>query len=130
MQQGTGTGLIDTNDLDKVLELTATIKKLEKEKGQYTTKIKNAMVSSGKSEIIHNGSKIQVITSTRNTVKKNMKDAFLLFLSNKGLKGCVSIEYDINKETLKTEIAAGNISESEVQQYMTSTEVLTMRITL
>jgi hypothetical protein len=89
MQNGTGT-TIDTNDLDKIIELTETMKKLEKEKEKYTTKVKAIMAASGQDEIIHKGSKIQLIHSTRNSFKKNMKDSFLLFLSNKGLKGCIS----------------------------------------
>lgn len=121
---------ISPTEVKKVFELTEQIKELEKEKEFYVSKLKTQMIQTGQSEILLDGHKIQIIKSKRNTFKKNMKDAFMLFLKNKGLTGCLSVAYDVNKETLETELAAGRIEQSEIDSYMSSCEVISMRVTL
>ena len=86
------------------------------------------MVATNTDKIPCSGGTITLTKSQRASFKKNMKDPFVLLLSQKGLKSCLKVEYDIDKEILETEIAAGHIEQSEVDNYMSFSEVLTLRV--
>jgi len=121
---------IDNADLDKIVELTQQIKRLETEKKLYTEKLKATLVNAGSNELIYSGHKFQIVKSYRNTFKKNMKDSFIAFLAGKGLKSCIALTTDINKEALDTEVNLGNLTQDEINLYMTSTEVTSLKVTL
>lgn len=121
---------IDATSINKIFDLTEQIKKLENEKEGYVKQLKAAMIQSGQNEIVQNGHKIQLIHSTRNSVKKNMKNALMLFLKTKGLNGCIKVEYDVIAENINTEIVSGRLDKQELSQYMSITDVVSMRITL
>ena len=118
------------NDVEEALKLTEEIKKLEARKKTLTESIKTEMLATGQDVFNYNGSKIQLIKSTRVSVKKGMKEKLILFLKQKNLGSCVTLNPDINKESLETEINVGNVSQSEINQYMNFSEVNSIRITL
>lgn len=122
--------MININDVENILKLTEEIKKLEAKKKVLTDSLKSEMLATGQDVINHNGSKIQLIKSTRFSVKKNMKDSLILFLKQKNLTSCISLNPDINKEVLETEINVGNVSKQEINKYMNCTEVNSIRVTL
>ena len=118
------------NDVEEALKLTEEIKKLEARKKTLTESIKTEMLATGQDVFDYNGSKIQLIKSTRVSVKKGMKEKLILFLKQKNLGSCITLNPDINKESLETEINGGNVSQSEINQYMNFSEVNSIRITL
>ena len=118
------------NDVEEALKLTEEIKKLEARKKTLTESIKTEMLATGQDVFDYNGSKIQLIKSTRVSVKKGMKENLILFLKQKNLGSCITLNPDINKESLETEINVGNVSQSEINQYMNFSEVNSIRITL
>ena len=118
------------NDVEEALKLTEEIKKLEVRKKTLTESIKTEMLATGQDVFDYNGSKIQLIKSTRVSVKKGMKEKLILFLKQKNLGSCITLNPDINKESLETEINVGNVSQSEINQYMNFSEVNSIRITL
>lgn len=118
------------NDVEEALKLTEEIKKLETRKKTLTESIKTEMLATGQDVFNYNGSKIQLIKSTRVSVKKGMKEKLILFLKQKNLGSCITLNPDINKESLETEINVGNVSQSEINQYMNFSEVNSIRITL
>lgn len=118
------------NDVEEALKLTEEIKKLEARKKTITESIKTEMLATGQDVFDYNGSKIQLIKSTRVSVKKGMKEKLILFLKQKNLGSCITLNPDINKESLETEINVGNVSQSEINQYMNFSEVNSIRITL
>ena len=118
------------NDVEEALKLTEEIKKLEARKKTLTESIKTEMLATGQDVFNYNGSKIQLIKSTRVSVKKGMKEKLILFLKQKNLGSCITLNPDINKESLETEINVGNVSQSEINQYMNFSEVNSIRITL
>ena len=118
------------NDVEEALKLTEEIKKLEARKKILTESIKTEMLATGQDVFNYNGSKIQLIKSTRVSVKKGMKEKLILFLKQKNLGSCITLNPDINKESLETEINVGNVSQSEINQYMNFSEVNSIRITL
>ena len=111
------------NDVEEALKLTEEIKKLEARKKTLTESIKTEMLATGQDVFDYNGSKIQLIKSTRVSVKKGMKEKLILFLKQKNLGSCITLNPDINKESLETEINVGNVSQSEINQYMNFSEV-------
>lgn len=118
------------NNVEEALKLTEEIKKLEARKKTLTESIKTEMLATGQNVFDYNGSKIQLIKSTRVSVKKGMKEKLILFLKQKNLGSCITLNPDINKESLETEINVGNVSQSEINQYMNFSEVNSIRITL
>lgn len=122
--------MIDVKDIEKAIQLTEEIKKLEAEKKVITDSLKTEMLATGQDIINHNGSKIQLVKSTRSSIKKGMKDKLILFLRQKNLTSCIILNPDINKESLETEINVGNVTQSEINQYMNFSEVNSIRITL
>lgn len=118
------------NDVEEALKLTEEIKKLEARKKTLTESIKTEMLATGQDVFDYNGSKIQLIKSTRVSVKKGMKEKLILFLKQKNLGSCITLNPDINKESLETEINVGNVSQNEINQYMNFSEVNSIRITL
>ena len=118
------------NDVEEALKLTEEIKKLEARKKTLTESIKTEMLATGQDIFNYNGSKIQLIKSTRVSVKKGMKEKLILFLKQKNLGSCITLNPDINKESLETEINVGNVSQNEINQYMNFSEVNSIRITL
>lgn len=118
------------NNVEEALKLTEEIKKLEARKKTLTESIKTEMLATGQDVFNYNGSKIQLIKSTRVSVKKGMKEKLILFLKQKNLGSCITLNPDINKESLETEINVGNVSQSEINQYMNFSEVNSIRITL
>ena len=118
------------NDVEEALKLTEEIKKLEARKKTLTESIKTEMLATGQDVFDYNGSKIQLIKSTRVSVKKGMKEKLILFLKQKNLSSCITLNPDINKESLETEINVGNVSQNEINQYMNFSEVNSIRITL
>lgn len=118
------------NDVEEALKLTEEIKKLEARKKTLTESIKTEMLATGQDVFDYNGSKIQLIKSTRVSVKKGMKEKLILFLKQKNLGSCITLNPDINKESLETEINVGNVSQSEINQYMNFSKVNSIRITL
>ena len=118
------------NDVEEALKLTEEIKKLEARKKTLTESIKTEMLATGQDVFDYNGSKIQLIKSTRVSVKKGMKEKLILFLKQKNLGSCITLNPDINKESLETEINVGNVSQSKINQYMNFSEVNSIRITL
>ena len=54
----------------------------------------------------------------------------LILIKQKNLSSCITLNPDINKESLETEINVGNVSQSEINQYMNFSEVNSIRITL
>ena len=118
------------NDVEEALKLTEEIKKLEARKKTLTESIKTEMLATGQDVFNYNGSKIQLIKSTRVSVKKGMKERLILFLKQKNLGSCITLNPDINKESLETEINVGNVSQNEINQYMNFSEVNSIRITL
>ena len=118
------------NDVEEALKLTEEIKKLEARKKTITESIKTEMLATGQDVFDYNGSKIQLIKSTRVSVKKGMKEKLILFLKQKNLGSCITLNPDINKESLETEINVGNVSQNEINQYMNFSEVNSIRITL
>ena len=118
------------NDVEEALKLTEEIKKLEARKKTLTESIKTEMLATGQDVFDYNGSKIQLIKSTRVSVKKGMKEKLILFLKQKNLGSCITLNPDINKESLETEINVGNVSQSEINQYINFSEVNSIRITL
>lgn len=122
--------MIDIKDVEKAIRLTEEIKKLESEKKTITDSLKTEMLATGQDVINHNGSKIQLVKSTRSSIKKGMKDKLILFLKQKNLNSCITLNPDINKESLETEINVGNVTQNEINQYMNFSEVNSIRITL
>lgn len=122
--------MIDIKDVEKAIRLTEEIKKLESEKKTITDSLKAEMLATGQDVINHNGSKIQLVKSTRSSIKKGMKDKLILFLKQKNLNSCIILNPDINKESLETEINVGNVTQNEINQYMNFSEVNSIRITL
>lgn len=122
--------MIDIKDVEKAIRLTEEIKKLESEKKTITDSLKAEMLATGQDVINHNGSKIQLVKSTRSSIKKGMKDKLILFLKQKNLNSCITLNPDINKESLETEINVGNVTQNEINQYMNFSEVNSIRITL
>lgn len=122
--------MIDIKDVEKAIQLTEEIKKLESEKKTITDSLKAEMLATGQDVINHNGSKIQLVKSTRSSIKKGMKDKLILFLKQKNLNSCITLNPDINKESLETEINVGNVTQNEINQYMNFSEVNSIRITL
>lgn len=122
--------MININDVEQVITLTEEIKKLEAKKKVLTDGLKSEMIASGQDTIVHNGSKIQLITTTRTSVKKGMKDKLLMFLKSKNLGSCIVLNPDIDKDNLETEINVGNVTQAELNQYMNFTEVNSIRVTL
>jgi len=122
--------MIDIKDVEQVIALTDEIKKLEARKKVLTDNLKTEMLASGQDTITHNGSKIQLISTTRTSVKKGMKDKLLMFLKNKKLDSCIVLNPDIDKDNLETEINVGNVTQAELNQYMNFTEVNSIRVTL
>lgn len=122
--------MININDVEDILKLTEEIKKLEAKKKALTDSLKAEMIATGQDNIIHNGSKIQLVRTTRFSIKKNMKDSLILFLKQKNLTSCISLNPDINKDVLETEINVGNVSKQEINKFMNCTEVNSIRVTL
>lgn len=122
--------MIDIKDVEKAIQLTEEIKKLEAEKKIITDSLKAEMLATKQDVINHNGSKIQLVKSTRSSVKKGMKDKLILFLKQKNLTSCITLNPDINKESLETEINVGNVTKAEIKQYMNFSEINSIRITL
>ena len=122
--------MVDINTVEQVLKLTKQIKELEETKKILTDSLKADMLASGEEVINHNGSKIQLVKTTKFSIKKNMKDKFLLFLKDNNLSSCITINPDVNKDTLETEIAIGNISKDVIKQYANFSEVNSIRVTL
>ena len=122
--------MIDIKEVEEVFRLTEEIKKLEARKKTLTDSLKNEMLVLGQDTITYNGSKIQLVKSTRVSVKKGMKEKLILFLKQKKLGSCITLEPDINKESLETEINVGNVTEQELNQYMNFSEVNSIRVTL
>lgn len=122
--------MINIKDVEKAIQLTEEIKKLESEKKTITDSLKAEMLATGQDIINHNGSKIQLVKSTRSSIKKGMKDKLILFLKQKNLNSCITLNPDINKESLETEINVGNVTQNEINQYMNFSEVNSIRITL
>lgn len=122
--------MIDIKDVEKAIQLTEEIKKLEAEKKIITDSLKAEMLATKQDVINYNGSKIQLVKSTRSSVKKGMKDKLILFLKQKNLTSCITLNPDINKESLETEINVGNVTKAEIKQYMNFSEINSIRITL
>lgn len=122
--------MINIKDVEQVLRLTEEIKKLEAQKKTLTDSLKNEMIAAGQTDIIHNGSKIQLVKSTRVSIKKGMKEKLMLFLKQKNLTSCIILNPDVDKESLETEINIGNVTRQELDQYMNCTEVNSIRVTL
>ncbi len=122
--------MIDVKDVEQVFELTQEIKELEAKKKTLTDSLKSEMLATGQDTITHNGNKIQLVKSTRISVKKNMKDKLILFLKSRKLTSCISLNPDINKESLETEMNLGNVTQQELNQYMNYTEINSIRVTL
>lgn len=117
-------------DVEKIISLTKEIKKLEAEKKTLTDSLKDEMLTTGQSVIDYNGSKIQLVKTTRISIKKGMKDKLLLFLKQRNLKSCITITPEINKDVLATEINVGNITQEEIDQYMNYADVNSIRVTV
>ena len=83
------------NDVEEALKLTEEIKKLEARKKTLTESIKTEMLATGQDVFDYNGSKIQLIKSTRVSVKKGMKEKLILFLKQKNLGSCITLNPDI-----------------------------------
>lgn len=122
--------MIDVKDVEQILELTQEIKELEAKKKILTDSLKTEMLANGQDIINHNGNKIQLVTSERTSIKKGMKDKLILFLKNKKLTSCISLNPDIDKESLETEVNLGNVTQQELNQYMNFTKVNSIRVTL
>lgn len=122
--------MIDIKEVEEVFRLTEEIKKLENQKKKLTESLKAEMLATGQDNIIHNGSKIQLVKSNRISVKKGMKDKLIVFLKQKNLNSCIVLNPDINKENLETEINIGNVTQQELNQYMNYTEINSIRVTL
>lgn len=122
--------MIDIKDVEQVFELAQEIKELETKKKILTDSIKDEMLATGQDTIVHNGNKIQLVKSFRMSVKKGMKDKLILFLKNKNLSSCISLNPDINKESLETEINLGKVTQQELDQYINNVEVNSIRVTL
>ena len=122
--------MVDIKDVEEVIGLTEEIKKLEAKKKTITESLKKEMIASGQDSIYHNGSKIQLVKTNRVSVKKGMKDKLILFLKQKNLNSCITLNPDINKDSLETEINVGNVTQQELNQYMNYTEVNSIRVTL
>ena len=122
--------MIDVKDVEEVLRLTEEIKKLEEQKKTLTESLKAEMIATGQKVINRNGSTISLITSNRVSVKKNMKEKLILYLKQKNLGSCITLNPDINKEILETEISIGNVNQQELNQFMNFTEINSIRVTL
>lgn len=122
--------MIDIKDVEKVFSLTEEIKILEAQKKTLTDFLKNEMIASGQDTIIHNGHKIQLVKSIRTSVKKGMKEKLILFLKQKNLGSCITLNPDIDKDNLETEINIGNVTQQELDQYINRAEVNSIRVTL
>lgn len=121
--------MIDIKDVEEVISIAREIKKLEAKKKMITDSLKKEMLASGEDVIKHNGSKIQLVKTNRISVKKGMKDKLILFLKQKNLGSCITLNPDINKDSLETEINIGNVSQQELNQYMNYTEINSIRVT-
>ena len=122
--------MIDIKEVEEVFNLTKEIKQLEAKKKVLTDTLKQEMVATGQTAITHGDGKILLIESTRNSVKKNMKDKLLLFLKQKNITSCITLTPEVDKENLETEINMGNVTKEELEQFMTFNNVLTMRVTV
>lgn len=121
--------MINIKDVEEVISIAREIKKLEAKKKIITDSLKKEMLASGEDVIKHNGSKIQLVKTNRISVKKGMKDKLILFLKQKNLGSCITLNPDINKDSLETEINIGNVSQQELNQYMNYTEINSIRVT-
>lgn len=122
--------MIDVKDVEEVFALSEEIKKLEAKKKKLTDSLKNEMIATKQDVIIHNGGKIQLVKTTRISVKKGMKDKLILFLKQKNLSSCITLNPDIDKESIETEINIGNITQQDIDQFMNFTEVNSIRVTI
>lgn len=122
--------MVDVKNVEEIFRLTKEIKQLEADKKVLTDALKQEMLSTNQTSIVHGNGKITLSESTKNTVKKNMKDKLLLFLKQKQITSCISLTPEIDKESLETEINMGNVTKKELEQFITFSNVLTMRVTV
>ena len=122
--------MVDINLIEEAIELSREIKILEAKKKKCTEALKKQMVSDGVDSLNHNGSKVQLVEYSRMSVKKNMKDALLLFLKSKNLGSCISLNPDINKENLETEINLGNVTQTELDNFINVSNVMSIKVTV
>ena len=115
-------------EINELADITRQEKALKARKEKLVAKVKAEMTATNTDKLPCPGGTITLSKSQRASFKKNMKDPFVLLLSQKGLKSCLKVEYDVDKEILETEIAAGKIAQSEVDNYMSFSEVLTLRV--
>lgn len=117
--------LAQISDIEEFIKLNNEIKQLDKKKKALSENVKAYMAGAGMSTLTHNGATLSITESSRCTIKR--KDEFIAELNAKGLGALLTIEVDVNKETLEAEINAGNLDPNFVNQYVTFTPVNTLR---
>ena len=120
--------MLTQSEINELVDIVKQEKALKAKKEKLVAKVKAEMSSTNTDKLPCPGGTITLSKAPRVSFKKNMKDPFVLLLSQKGLKSCLKVEYDVDKEILETEIAAGKITQSEVDNYMSFSEVLTLRV--
>lgn len=120
--------MLTQEEINELVIITKEEKILKAKKEKLVAKVKAEMVATNNDKIPCPGGTITLSKSQRVSFKKDMKDPFVLLLNQRGLKSCLKVEYDVDKAILETEIAAGNIDKTEVDNYMNFTEVLTLKV--
>ena len=122
--------MLTTKEIEELVELTKQEKELKAKKEKLVNKVKAEMSATNTDKLLCQGGTITLTKSQRASFKKNMKDPFVLLLNQKGLKSCLKVEYDVDKDALEAEIATGRIDKTEVDNYMSFSEVLTLRVNI
>lgn len=122
--------MLTQQEIDELADLTRQEKALKAKKEKLVAKVKAEMSATNTDKLNCAGGTITLSKSQRASFKKNMKDPFVLLLSQKGLKSCLKVEYDVDKDALESEIALGNIEQTVVDNYMSFSEVLTLRVNI
>lgn len=116
-----------SQDLSKLVELEEKIKELEKQQKPLKDKIKKEMIAANQTSVnAPDGTSINLTQSSRTTFKD--KDAFLKFLAQSGLNGCIDIIYEPNLDRALVEVNNGKIKAEDIQDFYKKTDVYTMKI--
>ena len=83
-------------EINELADITREEKALKARKEKLVAKVKAEMLASNTPKLPCPGGTITISTSQRASFKKNMKDPFVLLLTQKGLKSCLKVEYDVD----------------------------------
>jgi uncharacterized protein (UPF0335 family) len=115
--------------LRKYIEINDQMSSIKSENERLNKEVKAIMAKHNTAAAEIDGTKFNITSSVRKTIKRGKKDEFIAEILKMNKKYLCTQEIDIDMDSLKSEVDAGMFDANTYNKFVTESDVVTLKLT-